>query len=111
MGNARSVVLCGDSILDHGAYVGLGGRPLLDHLRGFLPEWQIDFRALDGASCSDVSGAQLTGLDGEAEALVISVGGNDALGHVDRLGDPRKMMFLDFGLALADIQSRFRADY
>lgn len=46
----RRLILCGDSILDNGAYVGPGGRPLHDHLREFLPEWQIDFRALDGAS-------------------------------------------------------------
>ena len=111
MGSARSVILCGDSILDNGAYVGAGGRPLLQHLHELLPGWQIDFRALDGASCSDVSVTQLGDGGEPAQALVISVGGNDALGHADLLGDPRKLTFLEAGLVLADIQGRFRSDY
>ena len=111
MESARSVILCGDSILDNGAYVGAGGRPLLDHLTEFLPDWQIDFRAVDGASCSDVSGVQLRSGAVPAAALVVSVGGNDALGHANRLADPHGLTFLDFGLVLADIQGRFRSDY
>ncbi len=108
------LLVCGDSVLDNGAYVGPLGRPLERHLRAFLDGWRIDFRALDGAVCADVSAGQLgDGGDGAAafDAVVVSVGGNDALGHLHLLEDARQARLIDFALVLADIQDAFRADY
>ena len=107
----RSVLVVGDSILDNGAYVGLFGRSLKSHLTEFLEGWTIDFRALDGAVCADVSRSQLRGGAGGFDAVVVSVGGNDALSHLHLLEDTERRRLIEHGLTLADIQDRFRADY
>lgn len=107
----RSVLVVGDSTLDNGAYVGLFGRSLKNYLKGLLESWTIDFRALDGAVCRDVSESQLRGGTGEFDAVVVSVGGNDALGYLHLLEDPERRRLIEHGLMLADIQDKFRADY
>ena len=111
MAAKRSVLVCGDSILDNGAYVGLLGRSLKSHLKRLAEDWTIDFRALDGAMCTDVSGSQLRGEPGGCDAAVVSVGGNDALGNLHLLEDPQERRLIEFGVVLADIQDAFRADY
>lgn len=110
MPQSRTVRVCGDSVLDNGAYVGLTGRALRSHLEGMLEDWALDFRALDGAVCADVAGRQLAGA-GPCEAVVVSVGGNDALGHLHLLEAPEARPLIAFGLVLADIQDAFRADF
>ena len=107
----RSVLVLGDSTLDNGAYVGLLGRSLKSHLKELLEDWTIDFRALDGAVCADVSQNQLRGEAGDFDAVVVSVGGNDALGHLHLLEDTERRRLIEHGLMLADIQDTFRADY
>ena len=111
MTTRKAVLVCGDSILDNGAYVGLLGRSLKSHLKGLLEGWRIDFRAVDGAVCADVAGRQLRGGEGAFDAAVVSVGGNDALGNLPLLEDPQERRLIDFALVLADIQEAFRADY
>ncbi|HEX2091193.1 MAG TPA: SGNH/GDSL hydrolase family protein [Longimicrobiaceae bacterium] len=75
------VVLLGDSIFDNVAYVR-GGPDVVAQLREHLPEgWRATLAAVDGAVLSDVP-RQLRSLPGDAAFLVVSVGGNDALGHV-----------------------------
>lgn len=83
----RTVLLCGDSVLDNGAYVGLLGRSLKGHLKRILDGWTLDFRAVDGAVCADVATEQLGGGQAACDAVVLSAGGNDALGHIDLLED------------------------
>ena len=106
-----SVLVVGDSTLDNGAYVGLFGRSLKSHLKGLVEGWTIDFRALDGAVCADVSQNQLRGRAGAFDAVVVSVGGNDALSHLHLLEDPEQRRLIEQSLMLADIQDKFRADY
>jgi lysophospholipase L1-like esterase len=77
-------VLLGDSIFDNSAYVG-GGADVITHLRRILPPgWFASLVAVDGAVISDVA-RQLPRLPADATHLVLSVGGNDALGHADLL--------------------------
>lgn len=76
----KHVVLLGDSIFDNAAYVD-GGPAVLDQLRERLPAgWQATLLAVDGSTTSDVAG-QLARLPKATSHLVISTGGNDALGH------------------------------
>jgi hypothetical protein len=78
------VVLLGDSIFDNGAYVG-GGPDVVAQLRAVLPAgWEATLLAVDGAVIDDVVG-QLGNMPADATHIVLSVGGNDALGHVDLL--------------------------
>jgi lysophospholipase L1-like esterase len=81
------VVLLGDSILDNAAYVG-GGPDVVQQLRQRLPHgWRATLGALDGSTIRDVPG-QLRLLPADATYLILSVGGNDALGSVDFLDAP-----------------------
>jgi hypothetical protein len=78
------VALLGDSIFDNAAYVG-GGADVVAHLRRLLPSgWSASLLAVDGAVIEGVA-RQLTRLPPDATHLVVSAGGNDALGHSDLL--------------------------
>src|SRR5437763_7003051 len=73
------VVLLGDSIFDNAAYVP-GRPPVVEQLRRALPAgWRATLLAVDGHTTADVAG-QLARLPADATHLVVSVGGNDALG-------------------------------
>ena len=81
------VVLLGDSILDNAAYVG-GAPDVVRQLRQLLPHgWKATLGAVDGSTTGDVPG-QLRHLPADATHLILSVGGNDALGSGDFLVAP-----------------------
>ena len=78
------IALLGDSIFDNAAYVP-GGPDVVTQLRGMLPAgWSASLLAVDGAVIDGVS-RQLAKLPSDATHLVVSAGGNDALGHSDLL--------------------------
>jgi len=78
------VVLLGDSIFDNAAYTGREP-DVVEHLRSILPSgWQASLLAIDGSVISNLS-SQLRRVPEDASHLVISVGGNDALGNSDIL--------------------------
>lgn len=81
------VVLLGDSIFDNAAYTR-GEPEVVEHLRQVLPDgWQATLCAVDGSTTTDLSD-QLREVPADATHLVVSIGGNDALGHVDLLDLP-----------------------
>jgi lysophospholipase L1-like esterase len=103
------VVLLGDSIFDNGAYVA-GGPDVAAQLRALLPpDWSATLCAVDGAVVDDVA-RQLTRIPADATHLVISAGGNDALGHIDLLNKPARSAAEVLGL-LADAASAFETRY
>jgi len=78
------VVLLGDSIFDNGAYTS-GGPDVVTQLRELLPAgWRATLGAVDGATTEDFA-SQVDALPDDATHLVVSLGGNDALGHMDLL--------------------------
>ena len=103
------IVLLGDSIFDNGAYVS-GGPDVVEQLRPSLPaRWTATLCAVDGAVARDVA-AQLGRLPPDASHLVVSVGGNDALGASGILG-ARVGLVGEAVLMLAEVQERFADDY
>ena len=73
------VVLLGDSIFDNGRYVP-GEPDVAEQLRVELADdWAVTLRAIDGAVTRGVA-AQTARLPANATYLVVSSGGNDALG-------------------------------
>lgn len=103
------IVLLGDSIFDNAAYVA-GGPDLVRQLRGILPPgWRASLNALDGAVIGDVPG-QLGRLPADATHLVISAGGNNALGEAHVLEQTVRSM-VDALELLAGVRERFRATY
>jgi GDSL-like Lipase/Acylhydrolase family len=102
------VVLLGDSIFDNAAYVG-GGPDVVAQLRQELPHWQCSLLAVDGDVIRGVH-RQLGSLPGDATLLVVSAGGNDALGHAPLLQE--KPLSVGEALAmLAAAQTAFASDY
>ena len=103
------VVLLGDSIFDNGVYVP-DGPAVIDQLRAALPDhWSATLLAVDGDITSDVH-QQLKHLPTSASHLVVSCGGNDALGYMSVLGAPVD----NISQALerfADIRADFRSKY
>ncbi|HEX5817428.1 MAG TPA: SGNH/GDSL hydrolase family protein [Gemmatimonadales bacterium] len=84
MSTAGHVVLLGDSIFDNAAYTE-GGPDVVTQLRGLLPRgWSATLAAVDGAVVSSLAG-QLARIPADATHLVVSAGGNDALGHIGLL--------------------------
>jgi len=81
------VALLGDSILDNGAYTG-GEPDVKTHLRRLLPESiGVTLCAVDGSTTSSVE-YQIDGVPRAASHIVVSIGGNDALGNIDLLQTP-----------------------
>lgn len=81
------LILVGDSIFDNRAYTK-GEPDVVSHLNDILPTgWQATLRAVDGSTTTSLS-SQLTGIPGDATHLIVSIGGNDALGSTYLLTQP-----------------------
>lgn len=103
------VVLLGDSIFDNGVYVP-GEPDVVRQLRAHLGEdGRATLLARDGAVVSDVP-AQLARLPADASHLVLSAGGNDALGHLDFLQRPARSV-AGVLAELADMAGAFEQRY
>ncbi|HKI34002.1 MAG TPA: SGNH/GDSL hydrolase family protein [Gemmataceae bacterium] len=103
------VVLLGDSIFDNARYVP-DRPPVIEQLRQALPRgWCATLLAVDGHIAEDVVN-QLNDLPADASHLVVSGGGNDALGESSILADAACTV----GEALAlvhEVRVRFQHSY
>jgi hypothetical protein len=109
MDSSGHIVLLGDSIFDNGAYVG-GAPDVVRQLRDRLPGgWRATLLAVDGAVVGNVQ-SQLERLPPDASLLVVSAGGNDALGEAYLL-QQRSASVGEAVMVLADAQSRFSQRY
>jgi hypothetical protein len=103
------VVLLGDSIFDNAAYVG-GAPDVVTQLKAALPAgWRASLRAVDGAVTSGVP-RQIRQLPSDATHLVVSTGGNDALGQSGVL-DERAFSIAGAVGRLAGVREQFQRDY
>ncbi|MGA0594904.1 SGNH/GDSL hydrolase family protein [Enterovirga sp. CN4-39] len=103
------LVLLGDSIFDNKAYVG-SGPDVAAQVRDDLPkDWQVTLCAVDGATVGSV-GSQLARVPADATHLVLSVGGNDALGYSAVLGRPARS-FAEVLETLGELSRSFERDY
>lgn len=103
------IILLGDSIFDNAAYVR-GGPDVVRQLGGLLPDGsKASLLAVDGATTRSVP-AQVARLPGDATHLVLSAGGNDALGESHILGSSVRSVGEGIAL-LAAAQERFAANY
>lgn len=105
----NNVVLLGDSIFDNAAYTR-GGPDVIRQLREQLPTgWRAALQAVDGDITRDVK-AQLVGAPPDATHLVVSVGGNDALGHTGILQQSARSV-AEVLASLAEIAAGFEREY
>ena len=103
------LVLLGDSIFDNAAYTR-GGPDVITQLREILPaEWRATLGAIDGATTYDFA-SQLRTLTSDVTHAVLSLGGNDALGHMELL-DLRVRSSAEVLERFADAAAEFEARY
>jgi lysophospholipase L1-like esterase len=103
------LVLLGDSIFDNARYVP-GEPDVVRQVKAALPEgWTASLGAVDGATTRSVP-SQAARLPKDATHLVVSMGGNDALGASHVL-DENVRQVAEAVLRLRDAQERFAADY
>lgn len=103
------VVLLGDSIFDNAAYVA-GAPDVIRQVRRRLPDGSMaTLLAVDGGTTGGVRD-QLRLLPPDATHLIVSVGGNDALGHSEFLGAPARST-AEALMGLAEIGDGFERDY
>ncbi len=103
------LVLLGDSIFDNRAYVE-GGLAVIDQVQQRVPPgWRASLLAVDGDTSADVT-QQLKRLPPDASHLVLSVGGNDALGCLNLMGTPVSNLMDALGV-LAEWQRVFQVSY
>src|SRR4051794_38032165 len=104
------VILLGDSIFDNAAYTA-GAPSVTAHLARALPQgWRGTLLAVDGATADDVS-RQLPRVPADATHLVVSAGGNDALGHSSSLLAGKPGSAVDALTLVARIRSDFQRSY
>jgi hypothetical protein len=104
------VDLLGDSIFDNGAYVEQGQPDVIRQVRAKLPQdWRASLCAKDGATLA-VTRQQLRNLPVDASDLVISAGGNDALGASDILFESVRTV-AEAMVKLSAIREQFSAEY
>jgi hypothetical protein len=103
------VVLLGDSIFDNARYVP--DRPaVIDQLRQALPRgWLASLLAVDGHITEDVVN-QLNDVPANATHLIVSAGGNDALGESSILSEAACTVGEALGL-IHEVRARFRHSY
>ena len=103
------VVLLGDSIFDNARYVP-DRPPAIDQLRQALPRgWLASLLAVDGHVTEDVAN-QLKSLPADATHLVVSAGGNDALGESSILNEAVCTVGEALNL-IHEVRARFKASY
>ena len=105
----KHVVLLGDSIFDNASYVP-GKPPVIDQLRNQLSSlWKATLLAVDGHVTEEVL-SQTSRLPADASYLVISCGGNDALGYSNMLYESASSV-ADVLLRFAEVRSEFQNNY
>jgi hypothetical protein len=103
------IVLLGDSIFDNSAYTR-GEPDVRSHLETMLPaDAGATLVAVDGATTAGIA-SQTARVPRTATHLVVSIGGNDALGHSDLLRTPVRSTAEALALFSARV-TRFEVDY
>ena len=104
------LILLGDSTLDNAPYTK-SGPCVTDHIASRLgEESSVSLLAVDGHTTHQVA-AQLKKMPSTATHLVLSVGGNDALGHIGIFGRPEVMDMFGAVSDLTDILDDFQNSY
>lgn len=104
------VVLLGDSVFDNGSYVRRGEPDVAAQVQAKLPKgWRSTMNALDGAVTTSIE-RQLVKLPEDATHLILSVGGNDALGSSGILREGARSV-AEVMTRIADVRDSFCRSY
>lgn len=103
------VVLLGDSIFDNAVYVPNGPAVIQQTSALLAPDGRATLLAIDGDVSSDIPG-QTNRMPPDASHLVLSVGGNDALGAIPVMSQTVRNVN-EAMLVMAKIRTVFQKDY
>jgi lysophospholipase L1-like esterase len=106
----KLIILLGDSIIDNGEYLRSGEPDVARQLETLLPQHTVVKRAVDGATSADVLAWQIDEVE-RAEHIILSVGGNDALEHIDLLEEVIETRAKNVLVRLWSIREGFRRSY
>jgi len=103
------VVLLGDSIFDNARYVP-DQAPVIGQVQQALPAgWTASLLAVDGGTTVDIA-TQIKKMPHDATHLIVSAGGNDALGQLGILIEP--VGTVEEALVIVEeVRRRFRQSY
>ena len=105
----QHIVLLGDSIFDNAPYIG-GDPEVGSQLQSAIPTgWKSTCLAVDGAITYDIP-EQLSAVPSDATHLILSIGGNDALGQIG-IFDLRVKSCAEAMLALSSVVHKFEMAY
>lgn len=105
----RRVALLGDSILDNEAYVA-SGKAVIDQINRLEKEhWYAELLAVDGATTEDIP-YQCLQISDDISHLIISIGGNDALGYVGVFEELVSSVYEGMQY-ITEIRNHFRESY
>ncbi len=103
------VALMGDSIFDNESYV-LPDKAVIDYINELdNRNWSAELLAVDGATTADVP-RQCLQVNEDITHLVISIGGNNALGYVGVFGEKVSSVYQGVQY-LSAIKERFQKSY
>lgn len=103
------VILLGDSIFDNARYVP-DRPPVIEQVQRSLPPgWRASLLAVDGHITEDVA-RQLKELPADATHLIVSAGGNDALGESYILSEAACTVG-EALILIHEVRNRFRESY
>jgi len=105
----KHVVLLGDSVFDNVAYVGTGLDVQSQLRRSLSADWQTTLLAKDGSLTDDVA-TQLKHLPSGASHLIVSAGGNNAIGQMGLLETPVRSVIEAVAL-ITSVSSDFSQRY
>jgi hypothetical protein len=111
---SKHLILLGDNVFDNGGYVLPGQASVNSHLKNKVDpmEWWVDLRATDGGVVSDVTKQINTKPIPKHSTFVLSVGGNDALGHIGGLQEQIHERSMAWALLrFREIKENFRKQY
>lgn len=102
------LTLLGDSTIDNASYIADGAPDVAAQIAAALPGVTVVSRAVDGATAEDIRPKDIP----KGSAVFLSVGGNNALGQVGQLADPKQMTFAaaltNLGRIVRDFQDHYR---
>lgn len=104
------IVLCGDSIFDNQFYIKPGELDVRSQVESLLPRGsEVSLLAIDGDVTNGIPN-QLSRLPEETTHIFLSIGGNDALPHIESLSQKVKTMG-EAMLLLYEIRNQFEKEY
>ncbi len=105
----KKITLLGDSIFDNEVYVA-HDQAVIDQInRKDKKDWGADLLAVDGAITQDVAN-QCPQINADTTHLIVSCGGNDALGYLPLFGEPVRDILEAMGV-MAEIKAQFQKQY